>query len=216
MIPNEVEIEMNNGVDGQTADGVVIKKPITETKADEREGETFTEQVEVLNKINNRLLNGARVKFEFVWDAVAKSECVSLSDDKRTAYFFDNPFTISRGTAGVRADRAAGAGVTYFEVLVKEPLYGTAVMIGFGNANVRLHYENFEYVFLVGNDQNAWGLCHKGLVWHNNRSKAYCEAFFDKGHRIGALLNTYDRTISFFLNGQHLGVAFRLVYRFLF
>lgn len=82
-------------------------------------------------------------------------------------------------------------------------------MIGFGTKNVRLHYENFDYVNLIGNDNESWGISHRGELWHSGVSKSYCEPFFDKNNRIGALINTYDKTISFFLNGKYLGIAFR-------
>ena len=109
-------------------------------------------------------LSGSRLKTDWQWDSKTKSECVSLSEDKRTAYFYDNPYTISRGTAGIRGNEEARSGIHYFEVLVREPLYGTAVMIGYGTDEVKLHYENFDYVNLIGNDAHSWGLCHKGLI----------------------------------------------------
>lgn len=158
---------------------------------------------------DNPIISGYKILNEWCWDSNSKSECISLSPDNKIAYFFDNPFTISRGTAGVRGDTPLISGIHYFEVLVKEPLYGTAVMIGFGTDEVRLHYENFDYVTLIGKDSNSWGLCHKGYLWHNGTSKYYCEPFFDKDTIIGVLLNTYDRTVNYFMNGNHLGTAFR-------
>lgn len=82
-------------------------------------------------------------------------------------------------------------------------------MLGFGTSETRLHYENFEYVNLIGNDAHSWGLSYKGFVWHNGKYKSYCQPFFDKNLRLGALINTYDGTIRFFLNGKHLGLAFK-------
>ncbi len=159
-------------------------------------------------------LAGSRLQSEWIWDEEARSECVSLSPDKRTAYFYDNPYTISRGTAAIRATQPAGSsGMHYFEVLVREPLYGTAVMIGYGTDEVKLHYDNFDYVNLVGNDEDSWGLCHKGTTWHQGKSTNYCEPFFDKDTVVGVLLNANDRTLHYFMNGNYLGVAFK--YNFL-
>jgi SPRY domain-containing SOCS box protein 3 len=154
-------------------------------------------------------LCGSKVKNEWKWDETSKSECVSLSEDKRVAFFFDNPYTISRGTAAIRGETPITDGIHYFEVLVREPLYGTAVMVGYGTEEVKLHYDNFDYVNLVGNDENSWGLCHKGTVWHNGKSKYYCDPFFDKDIIVGSLLNTHDKTLHYFLNGNYLGIAFR-------
>lgn len=155
-----------------------------------------------------RDLIGVRVPNEWRWDKMAKSECVSLSEDGKTAYFFDNPYTISRGTAGVRGSKPVGEGIFYFEVKTNETLYGTAVMIGFGSGLTRLHYDNFEYVNLIGMDTLSWGMCHKGNLWHAGRHRPYCEPIFERDNRIGALINTYDQTIRFFLNDQDLGLAF--------
>jgi SPRY domain-containing SOCS box protein 3 len=164
-------------------------------------------------------LAGKKLKTSWTWDPSAggRSECISLSEDKMTAYFYDNPYTISRGTAAVRGtESAARAGIHYFEVLIREPLYGTAVMIGYGTDEVKLHYDNFDYVNLVGGaDAVSWGLSHKGLVWHDGKSRRYCEPFFDKETRVGVLLNTHDKTLHYFINGNYLGVAFEYVYIYL-
>jgi SPRY domain-containing SOCS box protein 3 len=173
----------------------------------------MNEKRDDLNRIGtiDNLQHGIRVADDWHWDELGKSECVSLSKDQRTACFFENPFTISRGTAAVRGNRPLGLGVSYFEILVREPLYGTAVMIGLGTDAVKLHYENFDYINLVGVDGNGWGLCHKGFLWHNGQHTAYCAPFFDKDIRIGLLFDSYERTIRYFMNGKDLGVAFRNV-----
>ena len=82
-------------------------------------------------------------------------------------------------------------------------------MLGFGTSETRLHYDDFEYVSLIGMDAKSWGLSHKGFIWNNGRYKSYCEPFFDKDLRLGALINTYDQTIRFFLNRNDLGLAFK-------
>lgn len=99
-------------------------------------------------------LSGKRQSFDWLWDHESKSECVSLSEDRRVAYFYDNPYTISRGTAGIRGSEAVQdlSGIYYFEILIREPLYGTAIMIGYGTDQVKLHYGDFDYVNLIGYD----------------------------------------------------------------
>jgi SPRY domain-containing SOCS box protein 3 len=109
---------------------------------------------------------------------------------------------------GVRGDKGLETGVYYFEVLIKEPLYGTAVMIGYGTEDTKLHYDNFDYINLVGSDTNSWGICHKGTLWHNGVSKKFCEPFFDKDNIVGVYLNLHDQSMHFFLNGVYLGLGF--------
>ena len=82
-------------------------------------------------------------------------------------------------------------------------------MIGYGTEDVQLHYENFDYVNLIGKDANSWGLCHKGSIWHNGVYKQFCDPFFEKDTTIGVLLNVYNRTLHYFINGKYLGIAFR-------
>lgn len=84
-------------------------------------------------------------------------------------------------------------------------------MVGYGTEDTKLHYDNFDYINLVGKDSNSWGLCHKGTLWHDGIAKKYCDAFFDKDSLIGVLLNLDDKTMHYFLNGYYLGVAFRSV-----
>src|SRR5579883_1559621 len=49
---------------------------------------------------DSRQLVGYRVQIDWKWSRDAKSECISVSDDGKAAYFFDSPYTISRGTVG--------------------------------------------------------------------------------------------------------------------
>lgn len=53
-----------------------------------------------LKRYNHPILSGMQIEKKWNWDSDSKSECVSLTKDNRNAYFFDNPYTISRGTAG--------------------------------------------------------------------------------------------------------------------
>lgn len=159
-------------------------------------------------RYNHPFLSGTQLDNKWYWDTKSKSECVSLTSNNANAYFFDNPYTISRGTAGVRGNKPIESGVHYFEVLIKEPLYGTAIMIGVGTEDTKLHYDNFDYINLVGKDKNSWGICHKGTLWHDGVSKKYCEPFFEKDSLIGVFLNLHNKTMHFFLNGYYLGLAF--------
>ena len=99
----------------------------------------------------------------------------------------------------------------YFEIIASEHLYGSLVMVGVGTANTSLHEANFNYVNLIGNDANSWGLSHKGTKWHNGQNEDYCEPYNDKFTTIGVLLDLHKKQLSFYKNGVSLGVAFKLV-----
>ena len=146
-----------------------------------------------------------RNPLNFTWNTnVENSESLTLSSDSKTVYFFDN--LESKGTAGIRTSKPIENGSYYFEILVKEPLFGTAVMFGFGTEDVCLHYKDYNYVHMIGLDENGWGLSHKGTIWNNGIKKPYCEPFFDKDTLIGVLL--HDKKLHYFINSVYKGVAF--------
>ena len=64
-------------------------------------------------------------------------------------------------------------------------------------------------MFISGKDNQSWGLTYKGTIWHNGVSHKYCEPFYEPKTVIGCHLNLYDGTLTFYKNGQNLGVAFR-------
>lgn len=58
-------------------------------------------ELNMQNKLSrSQHLVGLQIQVDLKWNRNDKSECISVSDDGKTAYFFDNPHTISRGTAG--------------------------------------------------------------------------------------------------------------------
>ena len=61
---------------------------------------------------------------------------------------------------------------------------------------------------LIGSDKNSWGLSYKGTVWHDGKSKKYCEPFYETKTVIGVHLDLYRGTLKFYCNGKSLGEAF--------
>lgn len=59
-----------------------------------------------------------------------------------------------------------------------------------------------------GMDAEGWGLSHKGVLWHNGKSKKYTEPFYEINTVIGVLLNCSTGTLTFYHNGENLGLAF--------
>jgi SPRY domain-containing SOCS box protein 3 len=113
---------------------------------------------------------------------------------------------MSKGTAAVRGNKAFTHGQHYWEVKLSD-VYGTSMMVGVGTKDAVLHTSNYEYVNLIGRDNNSWGLSHKGEIWHNGQKKKFCEPFFDSTV-IGILLDLDQGNLSYFKNKEHLGVAF--------
>lgn len=148
-----------------------------------------------------------RIAMDISWDTVTKSEFATISQDSKTVLFFDG--LESKGTAGARLTIPVTDGSFYFEFKVGEPLFGTAVMFGLGTEDIRLSFGNYNYVPLIGMDQNGWGLSYKGTVWHNGKYKKFCDAFFDENTCIGMMY--HNKKIHYFIDGVYKGVAFENV-----
>lgn len=82
------------------------------------------------------------------------------------------------------------------------------MMFGIGTDEVRLHANKF--VNLLGEDENGWGLSHKGLLWHGGSCFNFTERFVEnQATKIGLLFDGINGTLTYFKDGKCLGVAFR-------
>ncbi|RNA10696.1 SPRY domain-containing SOCS box 3-like [Brachionus plicatilis] len=145
-----------------------------------------------------------RIQMEAKWNTEAKSEFATILPDSKTVLFFDG--LESKGTAATRLDMPVTFGSFYFEFTVREPLFGTAVMFGLGTEDIRLSYDDYNYVPLIGMNQNGWALSYKGTVWHNGKYKKFCEPFFEENTCIGMLY--HNKKIHYFIDGVYRGIAF--------
>lgn len=144
----------------------------------------------------------------WVWDQFNKSPEVVLSKDQESAYFYTDPVHQSTGTAGVRGTVGFTNGIHVWDVHFLEPPAGTSVMVGVGTERTLLHKGDYNYIDLIGMDSEGWGLSYKGKIWHNGRSRQYCEPFYEKTTVITCHLDLYAGTLSFYCNRRSLGVAF--------
>lgn len=81
------------------------------------------------------------------------------------------------------------------------------MMFGISTKSARLHADSF--VNLLGEDENGWGLSHKGLLWHNGQWKTFTKPFREnEAATVGLLFDSKNGTLTYFKDGISLGVAF--------
>ena len=141
---------------------------------------------------------------EWTWDRNARSHEVRLITD-RHARFHPN---WSNGTAAVRGSTALNRGSHYWEVHVSHRVFGTSMMFGVATRRARLHANSF--LNLLGQDEQSWGLSHKGVLWHAGESRTFTQAFVENRPTvIGVLFDSHKRTLSYYKDRRFLGVAFQ-------
>ncbi|CAB3371581.1 SPRY domain-containing SOCS box protein 3-like [Cloeon dipterum] len=114
----------------------------------------------------------------------------------------------SSGTAGVRGHRVLNNGRYYWEVRLSHRIFGTSMMVGIGTAKARLHADRF--INLLGEDENGWGLSHKGLLWHQGKWSPYTKPFREnEPTTVGVLFDGIAGTLSYYKDCRYLGVAFQ-------
>ncbi|XP_018319572.1 SPRY domain-containing SOCS box protein 3 [Agrilus planipennis] len=140
------------------------------------------------------------------WSLWEKSPEVKLYGSYlRIAHFHPN---WSNGTAGVMGTRILNNGRYFWELEISRRLFGTSMMMGIGTKKTRLHAGGF--INILGEDNNSWGLSHKGLLWHGGRSYFYTKPFRENRRTIiGVLFDGIAGTLTYYKDGKCLGVAFR-------
>lgn len=95
----------------------------------------------------------------------------------------------------------------YWEIKISDRIFGTSMMFGIGTRKGRMHAECF--LNMIGEDENGWGLSHKGLLWHNNQWIQFTKPFPEnRPTTIGLLFDAGQGTLTYFKDGHCLGVAF--------
>ncbi|XP_063701997.1 SPRY domain-containing SOCS box protein 3 [Culicoides brevitarsis] len=142
----------------------------------------------------------------WTWNKRDRSQEVRLSgQNSRTVHFHPN---WSKGTAGIRGNRVLNNGRYYWEIKVSQRVFGTSMMFGIGTKLARVHANSFTN--LLGEDKHGWGLSHKGLLWHNGEVRTYTKRFKEnEATTVGILFDGIAGTMTYYKDGQCLGVAFR-------
>ena len=144
-------------------------------------------------------------KFCWLWDEEHKSSDVTVQEGRNEAYFHPD---YSCGTAAVRGQHHFRQGEEhYWEIKMSSAVYGTDMMIGIGTAAVDLNKYKSQFCSIIGKDANSWGISYFGTLHHNGKTKEYTNKF-ERGSVIGCHLDMWKGTLSFYKDGEPLGVAF--------
>ncbi|XP_055386488.1 SPRY domain-containing SOCS box protein 3 [Condylostylus longicornis] len=146
------------------------------------------------------------VEDNWTWSTRHRSiETLLCGNQNRRVHFHSN---WSRGTAAIRGNRILNNGRYYWELQVGDRVYGTSIMFGIGTENARLH--NRTFTNMLGEDANGWGLSHKGVLWNNGIALMYTKPFRENCPTvIGLLFDGINGTLTYYKDGECLGVAFR-------
>lgn len=139
----------------------------------------------------------------WTWDRDARSDEVRLYEP-HVAHFHP---TWSSGTAAVRGTRILNNGRYYWELAVSQRVFGTSMMFGIGKSCARLHSNSFTN--LLGEDDNSWGMSHKGYGVHNGSVFQFTRPFKEnQATVVGLLFDGIAGTLTYYKDGYCLGVAF--------
>ncbi|XP_066998112.1 SPRY domain-containing SOCS box protein 3 isoform X2 [Anabrus simplex] len=143
---------------------------------------------------------------EWAWDHQGISSSTHLSRDNREVFFHPG---YSSGTAVVRGNKPCVKGQYYYwEIKVLTPMYGTDVMVGVGTSKINLREPEVRFCSFLGSDEESWGFSYRGSIQHSGTYERYGPPFV-QGSIVGIFLDMFRGTITFYLNRQSLGIAFK-------
>lgn len=139
------------------------------------------------------------------WSNHDKSRDVKLYGQRsQTVHFHPN---WSSGTAGARGSLVLNGGVHYWDIHISQKIFGTSMMFGVGTKKARLHVRSF--INMLGEDDQGWGMSHKGLLWHASKWRQYTKPFQENESTVvGILFDWFQGTLTYYKDGIVLGVAF--------
>ena len=132
----------------------------------------------------------------------------------RNVTYLHNPLPSQRmradysyGTGGFRGKMVLNGGRFYWEVNLTHEIFGTSMVFGIGIGKLR-HGVESDYVKMLGEDMNSWGLSHNGLIYHGGEYTQYTEPIEEDITMFGVLFDGVDGTLTFYKDTRCLGVAF--------
>ena len=71
------------------------------------------------------------------------------------------------------------------------------MMFGIGTKRARLHVDSF--VNMLGEDEQSWGLSHKGCIWNKGTNRQYTQPFRENvATTIGIYFDGISGTLTYF------------------
>lgn len=182
----------------------------------------YNSESETLALLLNKQKSDSFYEDNWRWNSESKSEGIKLSDNQRSLLF---PCSFLRHTSsGVRGTKILNGACHYWEIDVSswkwKPRASSierVTMLGIGTNKARLDVRNFTK--LMGQDENSWGLTTDGFLWHADVCKPYfpfhwtnstkpIRHFFTFYRSIGIYFDGIAGTLTYYLDGVCLGVAF--------
>jgi SOCS box./SPRY domain. len=137
------------------------------------------------------------------WNYLDCSDGVRLDDpDSRVASFHAN---LNHDLVGVRGTRVLNNGRYYWELQVTSSSVVARTLFGIATKKMPLDLVYFPETM----PNKGWFLTHVGLLWHSGEFSNYKGRFLHHFETpIGVLFDGISGTLSYYINGKYVGVAF--------
>lgn len=156
---------------------------------------------------------GLAVQLRHAWNPEDRSLNVFVKDDDRLT-FHRHP--VAQSTDGIRGKVGHARGLHAWQIHWPVRQRGTHAVVGVATARAPLH--SVGYTALVGSDAESWGWdLGRSRLYHDgkNRPGVAYPAFLEPEEAFAlpdsllVVLDMDEGTLSFVVDGQYLGVAFR-------
>lgn len=156
---------------------------------------------------------GLAVQLRHAWNPEDRSLNVFVKDDDRLT-FHRHP--VAQSTDGIRGKVGHARGLHAWQIHWPARQRGTHAVVGVATARAPLH--SVGYTALVGSDSESWGWdLGRSRLYHDgkNRPGVAYPAFLGPDEAFAlpdsllVVLDMDEGTLSFIVDGQYLGVAFR-------
>ncbi|CAF1137521.1 unnamed protein product [Rotaria sordida] len=143
------------------------------------------------------------------WSQTNKIHSTTILLDNNKQILF-HPRT-SSSTQVILADRPLPLNGKHYWEIYMPAVYGTSIMFGIATNEQQMFSSTFTN--LIGIDQHGWALSHHGLLWHNGISYSYLSQSMEllRPILIGLEFDADARTLSYIINNQSMGIAFRCI-----